>query len=82
MGPKRFQSQNLSLLIVKFKKLGFSVPLRVTKTLTIFRNDYFLQPLFWRLYVVAVLVTLKPDTLITLIYEILWLRNIIIVTSQ
>jgi len=24
MGPKRFQSQNFSLFIVKFKKLGFS----------------------------------------------------------
>jgi len=28
MGPKRFQSQNFSLLIVKFKKLGFSALLR------------------------------------------------------
>jgi len=29
---------------------------------SIFRNAYFLQPLFWRFYVVAVLVTLKPDS--------------------
>jgi len=29
---------------------------------SIFRNAYFLQPLFWRLCVVAVLVTLKPDS--------------------
>jgi len=28
---------------------------------TIFRNAHFMQPLFWRLYVVAVLITLKPD---------------------
>jgi len=27
MGPKRFYSQNVSLFIVKFKKLGFSAPL-------------------------------------------------------
>jgi len=27
-----------------------------------FRNAYFLQPLFWRLYVAAVLVTLKLDS--------------------
>jgi len=27
-----------------------------------FSNVYFLQPLFWRLYVVAVLVTLQPDS--------------------
>jgi len=26
------------------------------------RNAYLLQPLFWRLYVVAVLETLKPDS--------------------
>jgi len=29
VGPKRFQSQNFSLFIVKFKKLGFSAPLRL-----------------------------------------------------
>jgi len=29
---------------------------------SIFRNAYFLQPLFWQLNVVAVLVTLKPDS--------------------
>jgi len=29
MGPKRFYSQNFSLFIVKFKKLGFSAPLIV-----------------------------------------------------
>jgi len=28
MGPKRFKSQNFSLFIGKFKKLGFSAPLR------------------------------------------------------
>jgi len=28
MGPKSFYSQNFSLFIVKFKKLGFSAPLR------------------------------------------------------
>jgi len=27
MGPKHFASQNFSLFIVKFKKLGFSAPL-------------------------------------------------------
>jgi len=27
MGPKRFYSQNFSLFIVKFKKLGLSAPL-------------------------------------------------------
>jgi len=27
MGPKHFQSQNFSLFIVKFKKLGFSAQL-------------------------------------------------------
>jgi len=27
MGPKRFISQNFSLFIVKFKKLGFSAPI-------------------------------------------------------
>jgi len=27
MGPKRFYSQNCSLFIVKFQKLGFSAPL-------------------------------------------------------
>jgi len=27
MGPKRFQRQNFSLLLVKFKKLRFSAPL-------------------------------------------------------
>jgi len=30
MGPKRFQSQNFSLFIVKLKKLGFSAPLCIT----------------------------------------------------
>jgi len=29
---------------------------------SVFRNAYFLQPLFWRICVVAVLVTLKPDS--------------------
>jgi len=29
MGPKRFYSQNFSLFIVKFQKLGFIAPLRV-----------------------------------------------------
>jgi len=28
MGPKRIYSQNFSLFIVKFKKLGFSAPLK------------------------------------------------------
>jgi len=28
MGPKRFSSQNFSLFTVKFKKLGFSAPLK------------------------------------------------------
>jgi len=28
MGPKRFYRQNFSLFLVKFKKLGFSAPLR------------------------------------------------------
>jgi len=27
MGPKRFETQNFSLFLVKFKKLGFSAPL-------------------------------------------------------
>jgi len=27
MGPERFQRQNFSLFLVKFKKLGFSAPL-------------------------------------------------------
>jgi len=27
VGPKRFYGQNVSLFIVKFKKLGFSAPL-------------------------------------------------------
>jgi len=31
---------------------------------SIFRNAYFLQPLFWRLYVVALLVALKPDSML------------------
>jgi len=40
---------------------------------SIFRNAYFLQPLFWRLYVVADLVTLKPDnTLNSEIFFLLW----------
>jgi len=30
MGPKRFYSQNFSLCIVKFKKLGSSAPLSMT----------------------------------------------------
>jgi len=30
MGPKRFWSQKFSLLIVKFKKLGFSAPLSMS----------------------------------------------------
>jgi len=30
MGPNRFYSQNFSLLIVKFKKLGFSAPLKAS----------------------------------------------------
>jgi len=29
MGPKRFQRQDFSLFIVKFKKLGFSAPLKL-----------------------------------------------------
>jgi len=33
MGPKRFYSQNFSLFIVKFKKLGFSAPLMLFPTL-------------------------------------------------
>jgi len=31
---------------------------------SIFRNAHFLQPLFRRLYVVAVLVSLKPDSML------------------
>jgi len=29
MGPKHFSRQNFSLLLVKFKKLGFSAPLNL-----------------------------------------------------
>jgi len=36
MGPKRFQSQKFSLFIVKFKKLGFSAPLRLFGLKTVF----------------------------------------------
>jgi len=28
MGPKRFWSQNFSLYVVRFKKLGFSAPFK------------------------------------------------------
>jgi len=34
MGPKRFYSQNFSIFIVKFKKLGFSAPLNQLKLKT------------------------------------------------
>jgi len=44
-----------------------------------FRNDYYLHPLFSRLYLVAVLVNLKKDSTLTLKYKILWLLNNIIV---
>jgi len=46
---------------------------------SIFRNAYFLQPLFGRFYVVAVMVTLKPDS--TLYVEIFnFLLKYLIVT--
>jgi len=35
MGPKRFQRQNLSLFLVKFKKLGFSAPLSANLQLSV-----------------------------------------------
>jgi len=40
MRPKRFQSQNFSLFMVKFKKLGFSAPLNLKTQLCLFRIFY------------------------------------------
>jgi len=41
MGPKRFERQNFSLFLFKFKKLGFSAPLGgITKLDFIFSYAY------------------------------------------
>jgi len=46
--------------------------LQLLLQLYVFRNAYFLQPLFCRLYAVAVLVTLKPELRLTLKYLLLF----------
>jgi len=65
----KFLSQTFGLVVSIPKKLGRRNPNlknfaqnSESCAWSIFRNAYFFQSLFWRFYVVAVLVTLKPDS--------------------